>query len=60
MALCLAYFILSFLHYATLPEVDYLTDAVDEEVDGAHLQNRSAGLILMQTIMLPTQKVLIL
>jgi hypothetical protein len=42
MALCLAYFILSFLHYAILP-VDYLSDSVDEEVDGAHLKNRSAG-----------------
>ena len=43
MALCLAYFVLSFLHYATLPKVDYLTDAVDEEINGAQLENRSAG-----------------
>eukprot|EP00291_Cryptomonas_curvata_P015620 CAMPEP_0172152436 /NCGR_PEP_ID=MMETSP1050-20130122/839_1 /TAXON_ID=233186 /ORGANISM="Cryptomonas curvata, Strain CCAP979/52" /LENGTH=209 /DNA_ID=CAMNT_0012820763 /DNA_START=27 /DNA_END=653 /DNA_ORIENTATION=+ len=43
MALCLAYFVLSFLHYAMLP-VDYLTEAVDEEVDGAQFSNRSAAL----------------
>ena len=31
------------LHYLTLPEVDYATEAIDEDIAGGNASSRAAG-----------------
>ena len=50
MVLCISYFVLMILHFATMPEVNYATESIDEDFDGSSVNSHEAGMIQISSL----------